>query len=573
MNQSTNSQRGKNGNQRGRRLRGAAVVVVILLVALVVAQRLVKPHGVEVGPLYRVERGPLTISVVTSGTIQSKRTSVVRSQAEGRNTVIWIIDEGQHVTNNQPLVELDASTFSDRLTDQQVIVGNAEASLIASGEKLEIARIEQRSSVAAAELKLHLARLEQEKYLEGEFPQTLQEQESRIALAQEEVERAVENLSWTRRLADEGYLTRSELQADEMALKQKHSSLQAAVTSLNVLTNFSARQQQASLASNVQQAEMELERVQRQTRANVVQAESDFRARQMEVDRQRSRLANLERQIEACHIVAPTNGVVIYHSTMQASRRRWGGEPLQAGSTVVERQELIHIPVEGGMIVEFSVPESNMTKLKLDQAARVKVEAVPGSEYAGHLSRIGLLPDGRNAWLNPDLQLYNCEVELDSYDQLRAGMNCEVEMQIEHHEQALFVPIQSVIRVGAEPVVYLMTAGKLQQRPIKVGLDNGRMIHVLEGVAEGEQVSLNPPLEAGTLQESDMQATDEVASAAQPLATAAAGVAAGEAQEPAARQREGGRRGEGGAGRRADAQEGRTPRPQATSAAGAQPAP
>ena len=483
-----------------RRSRVWGAGLLVLLAAGFLLARVLAPDGAaDLGPLYIVREGPLTISVVTAGTVQSRRTATVRSQAEGRNTVIWIIDEGRAVTNGQLLVELDASALADRKTDQQILVGNSESSFVAASEKLAIARIEQESSVSAAELKLQLARLEQEKYQKGEFPQTLQEAESKIALAHEEVERAAESLGWTRKLATEGYLTRSELQADEMALKQKQINLQAAITSLGVLTNYSSRQQQATLASNLRQAEMELERVQRQTRANVVQAESDLKARELEAERQRSKLSNLEQQIANCRILAPTNGVVIYHSTMQASRRRWGGEPLQAGSTVVERQELLHIPVDGGMIVELSVPESSLTKLKVGQPARIKVDAIPGVAFSGRLSKIGLLPDGRNAWLNPDLQLYNCEIELDQSTDLRSGMNCETDMMIEHHERAFYVPIQCVIRVAGRPVVYVVENGKPAKRAVKLGLDNNRVVHVLAGLAEGDRVLLNPPLEAGTV--------------------------------------------------------------------------
>ena len=478
---------------------GVASLLVLTALGLLLARGLLSGSGDETGPLYTVQEGPLTISVVTAGTVQSRRTATVRSQAEGRNTVIWIIDEGRTVTNGQILAELDASALADRKTDQQILVGNADSSFVAATEKLAIARIEQESSVSAADLKLQLARLEQEKYQKGEFPQTLQESESKIALAHEEVERATESLGWTRKLATEGYLTRSEMQADEMALKQKQISLQAAITSLSVLTNYSSRQQQATLASNLRQAEMDLERVQRQTRANVVQAESDLKARELEAERQRSKLAYLEQQIVNCRILAPTNGVVIYHSTMQASRRRWGGEPLQAGSTVVERQELLQIPIDGDMIVELSVPESSLAKLKVGQPARIKVDALPGVGFTGHLSKIGLLPDGRNAWLNPDLQLYNCEIELSQSTDLRSGMNCETDMVIEHHDRALFVPVQCVIRVAGQPVVYVMENGKAVKRPVTLGLDNNRVVHVTAGLAAGDMVMLNPPLEAGTV--------------------------------------------------------------------------
>jgi HlyD family secretion protein len=497
----THSTRQTELNQPSTRRRtraGILGLLVLIALGLLLMRDRLPGGGDTTGPLYTVREGPLTISVVTAGTVQSRRTATVRSQAEGRNTVIWIIDEGRTVTNGQLLVELDSSALADRKTDQQILVGNAESALTAATEKLAIARIERESSVSAAELKLQLARLEQEKYQKGEYPQKLQEAESKIALAREEVERAAESLGWTRRLAEEGYLTRSELQADEMAVKQKQINLEAAVTSMNVLTNYSSRQQEATLASNLRQAEMELERVQRQTRANVVQAESDLKARELEAERQRAKLANLEQQIANCRIVAPTNGVVIYHSTMQASRRRWGGEPLQAGSTVVERQELLHIPIDGDMIVELSVPESSLTKLELGQAARVKVDALPGAEFTGRLSKIGILPDGRNAWLNPDLQLYNCEIELDQTGDLRSGMNCETDMMIEHHERAFYVPLQCVIRVAGKPVVYVVEDGRAVRRPVTLGLDNNRVVHVIEGLAEGEQVQLNPPLEAGT---------------------------------------------------------------------------
>lgn len=481
-----------------RRRAWFALLALLVAATLVAARQFVAISPSSDLPLYEVREGPLSISVKGAGTVQSLRNQIVRSQVGGRNTVIWIIDEGKQVTNGQLLVELDSSDFEDRLTDQQILVANANAALTQAKEKLEIALIEQRSSVAEAELKLHLSKLELEKYNQGEYPQQLQEAESKIALSREEAERSTENLNWSRRLAEEGYLTRSELQADELALKQKLTSEAAAVTALNVLTNFTARQQQATLDSNLQQAEMALERITRQMRANVIQAESDLRAKQLEADRQRSRLETYEEYVQNCKISAPTNGVAIYASTVQASRRRWGAQPLEAGATVVERQELIYIPIEGGMRVEVSVPESNLPKLELGQKALIKTDALPGSEFSGRLSKIGLLPDGRNAWLNPDLQLYNCDIELESYEGMRAGMNCEVNVMVTNYASVVSVPLQCVLRVQASPVVFVEKEGKVVKRPVKLGLDNNRMVHVLEGLSPGEQVLLTPPLEEGS---------------------------------------------------------------------------
>lgn len=488
-----------NSNPKTKKRMGVAAAILVaagVVGGIAMRRAAVRSHQ-DLGPLYEVKRGPLDITVTTSGTIQSRKNVMVLSEVEGRNTILWIIDEGTTVTNGQLLLEMDSSSFTDKLTEQQISVANASDALVQAEEKLAVARNAQEAYVAEAHLKLELAVLEIEKYAQGEYPQSLQEATGRIMIAKEEVERAAEDVNWSRKLADQGYLTRSELQADELTLKQKQNSYDQAVTALNVLTNYTHRRQTATLESDRKQAEMALERIVRERRADVIQAESNLRARQQESERQNTRLEKLETSVRNCKVYAPTNGLVIYASTVQASRRHWGSDPLQAGSQVNERQELIQIPLDGGMIVEMSVPESALNKLALDQRARVKIEALPGSVFTGHLSKIGLLPDGRNTWLNPDLKLYNCEIELDSAEGLRSGMNCEAELHVDHYDDAIAVPLQCVIRVGDEPVVFVAQDGEAVARPVVLGLDNNRHVRVLEGLDEGDLVLLDPPLAKG----------------------------------------------------------------------------
>ena len=485
---------------RDKKWRAVAAAAAGIAVAAVVAAGVRKAAGNsrhELGPLYEVKPGPLAITVTTAGTVQSRKNVMVLSEVEGRNTILWIIDEGTTVTNGQLLLEMDSSTFKDKLTEQEISVANAADALVQAEERLAVALNAQEAYVGEAQLKLDLAVLEIEKYVEGEYPQSLQEASGKIMIAREEVERAAEDVNWSRRLADEGYLTRSQLQADELTLKQKQNSYAQAVTAMNVLTNYTHRRQTTTLESDRKQAQMALERTVRERRADVIQAESTLRARKQEAERQNARLEKLQASVRNCRIHAPTNGLVIYASTVQASRRHWGGDPLQAGTMVNERQELIQIPLEGGMIVEMSVPESALTKLAIDQAAEVRIEAAPGKVFTGRLSKIGLLPDGRNTWLNPDLKLYNCEIELDSAEGLRSGMNCEAELLVENYEDAIAVPLQCVIRVGEQPMVFVAEGGEAVARPVVLGLDNNRQVHVLEGLAPGDLVLLDPPLSEG----------------------------------------------------------------------------
>ena len=489
----------------------AAVVAVCVGVGV---RRHLRSRAESAGdnPLFTVVRAPLDITVTAPGTIRSKNSTIIKSEAQGRSTVIWVIDEGKIVTNGQLLIELDASELEKSLTDQLITVGNTEAALAQSKEKLAIAEIDRDSNISDAQLKLMLAKIDYEKYHEGEYPQSLQDAESKIALAQEEVERATETLNWTRKLAAEGFVTRSDLQADELSLKQKRTSLQSAITSMNLLTNYTVRQQRAKLQSEIQQAERAIDKVTRQSNASVAQAESDLAAKEQENNRQLEKKKTLEEQIAACKIHSPTNGMVIYASTMQASRRRWGVDPLAVGSSVVLRQELIHIPVEGGLVVEFSIPESDLTKISQGLHADIGIDAMPDLHVSGYVSKIGLMPDGQSAWLNPDMNLYNCEISITNApeQQLRAGMNCSVSMLVASYFDVIAIPLQCVLRVGGESVVFVMANGKPEKRVVRLGRDNGRVVLIEEGLAPGDEVMLAPPLSAGEAPGGREQGDDKV---------------------------------------------------------------
>jgi len=158
------------------------------------------------------------------------------------------------------------------------------------------------------------------------------------------------------------------------------------------------------------------------------------------------------------------------------------------------------------------------------------------------------LPDGQSAQLNPDLKLYKCEIECDFKDvTIRPGMSCDVELIKEAYEDALYVPVQCVVRVEGVPRVYVNDDGEWVPRIVRVGLDNNRMIHVLEGVRAGEEVMLAPPVKEQKQEETkEIERPKEPArgngarpdggAPRKPKTAAAAKPSAGRARNPGARK-------------------------------------
>lgn len=449
---------------------------------------------------FRVERGPLTISVIQAGTIKARDMTIIKNEVEGRTSIITLIPEGTRVQKGELLVELDASSLIDTRLDQQIRVQNAEASYVGSKENLEVVKNQAQSDVDKAQLALQFAREDLVKYIDGEYPNELKRSEANITLAQEELTRVQETLRWSRTLYDEKFISQTELQADELNEKKRSLDLELAQNNLNLLKEFTYKRNLAQLESDVSQAEMALERITRKARADVVQAEADLMAKESEYNRQKDRLQKLEEQIQKATIYAPSDGLVIYATSAMTGGRRFNTEPLIEGREVREREELIYLPTTTSSKAEVSIHESNLEKIRLGLPAVITVDALAGRKYLGRLVNIAPLPDAQSMWMNPDLKVYNTDIFLEDNDEaLRTGMSCQVEIIVAKYDDAVYVPVQSIIRVSGQPTVFVVKGKMIEERRVEMGLDNNRMVHILSGLSEGEEVLLAPPLKAGTI--------------------------------------------------------------------------
>jgi HlyD family secretion protein len=464
-------------------------------------------------------QGPLTISVSESGTIRSRQLEVLKSEVEGQTTILYLIPEGTMVKKGELLVELDASRLQDQQIEQEIRVQNAEAAWIRARENLEVVRNQTQSDVARATLDYQFANEDLQKYLEGDYPKEVKEVEARITLAQEENRRAMEKLEWSRRLFEEKYVSQTELQADELSLERARLDLELAQGNLYLLQNWTHRRRLTELKSNIDQAQMALVRVKLRSNADIVQAQADLRAKEAEHRQQQNQLARTLKQIERTRITAPTDGLVVYATSAQGGGFRGNQEPLAEGQQVRERQDLIHLPTATSVMAEIKVHEASLEKVRAGLPVRVTVDALPGRVFTGRVARIAPLPDAQSIWANPDLKVYNTDIHIDGDgSELRTGMTCRAEIIVAHYTDAVYVPVQSVMRVGRQPMVYVHDGRQTTPRPIELGLDNNRMARIIDGLQPGEKVLLNPPLSDAT---ADMN--DEQFASATPVIPTAAG--------------------------------------------------
>jgi HlyD family secretion protein len=461
-------------------------------------------------PSFVVKRGPLRISVTESGTIQAREQIIIKSEVEGRTTILSLVEEGTIVKKGELLVELDSSRLLDERIDQEIRVQNADAAFIRARENLAVDENQAQSNIDKAELTLEFAKQDLRKYLEGEYQNERKVAESRITLANEELKTSEQKLKWSKVLFEKDYISQTELQIDELSAHKRRLDLELAKNNLRLLEDFEHPRWLAQRESDVKQAKMALERTRRKAKADVVQAEAELRAKDSEFNRKKDQLAKNEEQIEKTKIYAPADGLAIYATS--AKTRHWRSqEPLDEGQEVREREELIYLPTAKAVNAEVKIHEASLEKIKIGLPVRVTVDALPGRTFTGRVVKIAPLPDAQMIWLNPDLKVYNTEIYLDGEgDNLRTGMSCKAEIIIKEYDDAIYIPVQAVLRVRGEPTVYVLDGKTFEPRRVEIGLDNNRMIRITQGLKAGEVVLLTPPLASAAVEQAADTVTAEI---------------------------------------------------------------
>lgn len=487
-----------------------------------------------------VRRGPLRISVLEKGNLKAADAVSLKNEIEGRTQILWLVPEGTYVEEGDLVCELDVTQLIDRRLSEGINVSNAEAAFVKSKQNYEIQVSQNESDVAGAEQKLTFAREDLVKFRDGDRPFDINKAKESIVLATEEAARAGDKLEWSEKLAEKGFLTATELEADKLSANRAEILLQQAKRELELLENFELPRREAELVAALEEAERELLRVKLQATAKLVDFEAALRTSEARLELQKEQLAKIETQIERAKLIAPRAGMVVY---AQEEGGRWGNrEPIQAGTEVRERQEIITIPRAGGMIAQASLHESVLKQVQPGQGVLIKIDAIPGRDFTGRVESVAVLPDQGSWWANPNMRVYRTEISIiDPTEEMRPGMSCSVEVLVEELEDAIYVPVQAVFRHGAGNVAFLVDGPDFELRDVEIGRHNDKWVQILSGLTEGDEVLLAPPadftLEPGEDQPSDVEV---------PEYEAPAGAAGGGGEAGARKRPEGGGRPAGG---------------------------
>lgn len=497
---------------RKRRFRWSYLIVLIVLVAVpaTVAARWGSGSQSHATNLIwqEVRRGDMKISVIERGNIESQENIEIHCgvedvQKDGINgtPILWIIPNGSSVAKGDLLFEIESTPMQEALDEQILETEESRAATIQAQSNYDNQIVQNETAEAEAKLKVELAELELKMYADPEngtyklavdqIERSIEDVNNEILAAQAALELQTDDRRGVESLFRLGYANRNELRRSELSYMQAEGKYAATLNKLRTehsalqkTQNYEKRMEELTLQGKVQTAKRALVQVIRNNQAQLDQAAAVLRARTESLKKDEERLARYQSQLEACKVYSPAAGMIAY-----ASDRN---DEIREGVAVRYRQHIMSLPSLSRMQVRTAVHESVLDQMEKGLSAKILVDAFPDRSYTGTVQSIAVLPD-QGGWRGSDTKVYETIVTIDTeVSQIKPGMTAVCDIEIETIDDAVLVPIQSVVQRDKQTWVLTRRGDQVALREVSVGRENDSLVQILHGLEEGEQVALNP---------------------------------------------------------------------------------
>ncbi|MEE9591756.1 MAG: HlyD family efflux transporter periplasmic adaptor subunit, partial [Thermodesulfobacteriota bacterium] len=140
------------------------------------------------------------------------------------------------------------------------------------------------------------------------------------------------------------------------------------------------------------------------------------------------------------------------------------------------------------MYIVAMVDETDIGRVKPDQAATITVDAYLGKTFIGNVLRIA--PKGR---VESTITIFDVTIEIEDKDKtlLKPMMTANAEILIDLRKGVLLVPSEAVRIKGDDKGVYKFIEEKPTWSPVRVGKSDGIFTEIEGDVKEGEEVIIS----------------------------------------------------------------------------------
>jgi len=218
------------------------------------------------------------------------------------------------------------------------------------------------------------------------------------------------------------------------------------------------------------------------------QARADVRESEIDLNKQRQKVKDMDVLLTQFMVMAPADGMVIY-------KREWSGAKRKVGSSISPFDPVVAtLPDLSSMISKTYVNEIDISKVKAKQEVRISVDAFPEMSYTGKVISVANIGEQLP---NTDAKVFEVIIKMDEVDDiLRPSMTTGNQIVTSVYADVMYVPLECV-RATEDSIPFVYTKSK-ERQVVVLGAANEDQVIIEQGVATGDLLYLSTPEDTET---------------------------------------------------------------------------
>jgi multidrug resistance efflux pump len=418
-----------------------------------------KDADISTIPTALAKKGDFEILLNEVGTLDALKSQTVVSKTQGK--IIKMVPEGSLVKEGDDIVWLDPSDLEKQIKDMENTLKNSQQDLEKTKESQRLQKYQNDMSVEASRLAVENAKLDYS--------------DATIKLAKNQ------------RLYDAQVIPETTLEDAK----------------LRVL----------SMKASVEKSELSLSQTEETRKSNLISGQIQLAQSEASLKESNRKMEEYKNDIKDTVIKAPGNGIIIYEMMWRGGDRT----KLQEGDQIWERMNIAQIPDLSRMINKTMIDEVDISKVKVGQEVRIKLDALSGVQLKGKITKIATLAVDKGAgdapfWMRKEasgVKAFEVTTEIDPNNfPLRPGMTSKTQILVEKFSNVVYIPREAVIESGSHKYVFVDNKrGGFERKDVKTGKGDSNFVIITSGLQGNEKIYLRDP--SKPLKSSEQDARDK----------------------------------------------------------------
>jgi len=290
------------------------------------------------------------------------------------------------------------------------------------------------------------------------------------------------------------HMTEEQDLTDSLAAKYNVESARLDASKAEILSEIDGEKNKLALATSQEK----LRAAQAKFDSGKLGSAADLAQKKKKRDKALFDVRLAEHQIASLTLRAPGDGVVTLLPNFRAVMFGGNAPDFREGDHAWPGAAIAEIPDLSSIRFEARVEEADRGKLKSDQAANVRIDAVPDADFPGRVRDISTLAKmDFSSW--PPMKNFTLDLKIDRTDpRIKPGMKANARIAVNAVPNSVLIPAQALFANHGSAVVYVEDGGNFAQRTVKVGRRSGATVQIIDGVKPGERVALKDPREVSS---------------------------------------------------------------------------